>query len=388
MQNEQTHHNSKTAIASSEEKARLCRTAMLTQTTIDHILLNQELAQSVFPAEKHTQETLSGECFSAEFLGMRLNKQKDVHEPVFTLREPDGTFFGYFYESALDLIMPTADKIMTSFVVLLAGEDEGDRNYAYTDQMTGRQFLIRRSMGPNNAYRFLMGEMEPNGRMFDRNDKPGNRTPSWVDDRIKELDTKYGPNGLMAALKKHNIDPQSMIFTSASYSVNSIFHSSLESCAEAIAQAIADNKRYKSYRDLSTQEKASLDHQQKISSMNYWTDQLETAKAAQNLDVGLFKGCYLMFGKPVKDENKKRILAYLNTPSEPEWNEIRGLSIVGPTTLWQAWVMADETAPRSGTKGFPSPDTLRNAIRHAVENNRAKIENKLEEIGPTGLRLC
>lgn len=105
MQTEQTLHNTQAAIPSGEEKARRFRTAMLKQSTIDHLLLNQEMAQSSFSSEKHTQESLSAKCFSAAFLEMRLNTEHDHNEPIFALREPNGTFFGYFYESALHLCL-------------------------------------------------------------------------------------------------------------------------------------------------------------------------------------------------------------------------------------------------------------------------------------------
>lgn len=91
-------------VPSNEAKARLFKTARLAPATINHILLSQEIAQST-ARDKYDWQSLSEKCFSVEFQSMRQNTYTQRMEPVFNLREADGTFFGYYYESALHLCL-------------------------------------------------------------------------------------------------------------------------------------------------------------------------------------------------------------------------------------------------------------------------------------------
>lgn len=91
-------------IPSNETKARLFKTARFTQKSIDEILAHQVMAQCTVRV-KHSQQSLSDMCFSVTFKGMTRNAQLDCVEPWFHLSEPDGTFFGYFFESALHLCL-------------------------------------------------------------------------------------------------------------------------------------------------------------------------------------------------------------------------------------------------------------------------------------------
>lgn len=89
---------------SSEIKSRLFKTACLTQETINKILKDRQQAQSR-RAPRHDVKELAGMCFSVEFVRMELNAKLQQTEAIFVLREPDNTFFGYFYESALNLCL-------------------------------------------------------------------------------------------------------------------------------------------------------------------------------------------------------------------------------------------------------------------------------------------
>lgn len=91
-------------VPSTETKARLFKTARFTQKSIDEILAHQVMGQSTVRV-KHSQQSLSDMCFSVTFKGMTRNAQLDCVEPWFHLYESDGTFFGYFFESALHLCL-------------------------------------------------------------------------------------------------------------------------------------------------------------------------------------------------------------------------------------------------------------------------------------------
>src|SRR5690606_38549457 len=116
----------------------------------------------------------------------------------------------------------------------------------------------------------------------------------------------------------------------------------------------------------------------------YWCEEAAASQRAWEQETGLFKGCYTMLGRPLCEESKRAILAYLNAPSLEQWLEIRGFVIAGTTTLWQAWCQHDADAPRSGSVGHPAPDTLREAIRAAVAARRVEIEDRCRKTHPTG----
>lgn len=89
--------------------------------------------------------------------------------------------------------------------------------------------------------------------------------------------------------------------------------------------------------------------------------------------------CRNMWGA-LDDECRARLEAVLENPTEETWEEAHSLIVGGGfTTLWQAWVKVDPTAPRSGPRwcaetgkqisGWPKiPDqlTLYRALREVT----------------------
>lgn len=273
----------------------------------------------------------------------------------------------------------SADVILKRIVPVLPERDQDDdeREHVYVDPATERQFNVRQSEDGEGRQRFFLEEMVPNGRCCQW-DKKGTLQGCWDEPAIKDAERQVGPNGLMAEVRRRGIDPKQMVFTGGSYGVGSIYYASLAECAQAIAAALADNVRYRYLRQISEAERAELDEQEKAASKAYWQGEqlmLEQAKAAEH---GLFKGCHSMMGS-LSDEVKRDILSYLNAHSEAAWLQIRSCMIVSGTTLWQAWCAFDEAAPRSGRSGHPDPETLRQAIRHAVSQHEETIREKLEE---------
>lgn len=121
--------------------------------------------------------------------------------------------------------------------------------------------------------------------------------------------------------------------------------------------------------------------------VKYWYEQEAALRSAEQVGHGLFKGCHDLLGQTLSPESQQRILRYLNAPTQKRWLETRSLIIVSHVTLWQAWCAVNPVAPRSGDKGFPSPETLRQAIRSAVEQRKAHIRDKLQELFSSGSRL-
>ena len=273
-------------------------------------------------------------------------------------------------------------QILTAFVTHV---DDGEPCYDYTHSETGRRFSVRRTERVDGKSLFFLCELRPNGRMMEVNEQ-GDIVRAWDEPRIDESESQVGPNKLLTTLRTMGIDVDALVFYGAGYSVNSIYHDSLEACAEAIAKALNDNARYTAYRKLSADEKASLQHLQSVQSVEYWHEEADAAKKAEQQGSGLFKGCYTMMGHALEQDVQQRILAYLNAPTQRGWLDIRSIVIAGHVTLWQAWVAADVLAPRSGDKGFPTPKVLRLAIRQCIRDRRRHIKEKIEEVGPRGLR--
>jgi hypothetical protein len=280
--------------------------------------------------------------------------------------------------------MASPDKILAGFVVRL-GVDEDEREYTYTDPETERQFGVRRSetLDENSRphFRFFLEESTPNGRIVaelnECRDEPA----------IAEAEARVGPNALMRELRRIGMDTKGLVLVGGGYGVDSIFHASLARCAGAIASALERDERYRHFRQMTEQENIRSARQAKADSLAYRQGVAAATQQAWETETGIFKGCYTMLGTPLSDESKNAILSYLNDPGQETWCDIRGLYIVGHRSLWVAWCDSDPRAPRSGNVGFPSADTLREAIRAAAEDGReAAQEGLLEaEVGETGL---
>jgi hypothetical protein len=150
----------------------------------------------------------------------------------------------------------SASEILAAFVTRV---DDDERSYDYTHLDTGRRFSVRRPERADREKRFFLCEMRPNGRMLEVN-LGGEIVRAWDEPRIDEAKSRVGPNELLAELRTMGIDVDAMVFWGAGYSVDSIYHDSLETCAESIAQALNDNARYMPYRKVPLEEEFSLDH--------------------------------------------------------------------------------------------------------------------------------
>lgn len=226
--------------------------------------------------------------------------------------------------------------------------------------------------------RYFLEEFIPNGRIvaFDEN---GCLARVWEDPRIKETEAYVGPNRLFAMLREIGVPVNKLVMVGGGFGVDSICYESLTECAEAIAQALDEDQRYRHFRELTAQERVRVAREESAMSYAYWAEEAAVSEEAWAREEGLFKGCYTMLGRPLSDESKQAILAYLNDPTLERWLEIRGLIIAGVTTLWQAWCQLDPDAPRSGSERQPSPETLRTAIRTAVLKRREEIEERRRE---------
>jgi hypothetical protein len=139
-----------------------------------------------------------------------------------------------------------AADILAEFAIDRSHAD-GEREFRYTHRETGRQFTARRLQQTRAKLRFFLCELRPNGRMLEVNER-GDITRAWDEPRVEETEARVGPNELRATLQAMDIDMEALAFWSAGHSVDSIYHDSLETCAQCIAQALNENVRYISYR--------------------------------------------------------------------------------------------------------------------------------------------
>jgi len=273
-----------------------------------------------------------------------------------------------------------AADILARFIPLDAEASE----FEFTDEETGRIFNVHGGMRSDGVAQFFLCEICPTGRMTE-SDGHGMANRSWVEPRIKLTEEQYGPNGLLTNLRALGVDVAAVAFSGAGQSVNSIYYASLAACADVIEQVLTRNERYVSTRPLTSEETASLRHRDAVQTVEYWHTEADAANEADQHTSGLFKGCHNIMG-PLSPEYQREILAYLNSPTQSEWLRIRSVLITATSTLWKAWITFDSTAPRSGDDGYPGPDVLRQAIRHAVEQRQQEIAQKVQEVGPRGLR--
>lgn len=284
--------------------------------------------------------------------------------------------------------MSTIQDIVSGMTPKIGGSTER-REYLFVDPLTRRQFEIRQcevydTQTSQPRTRFFMSEYEPNGRLceFD-GDKLVN---AWDEPLVNELEQLEGPNGLYAALERAGVPTEKLVLMGGGFCLGAIYHDTLEDCAAAIATALADNVRYKYFEPLDEQAKVRQAHLENLDEHAYWSEQLRLQELAQQQEQGLFKGCRSM-RSPLSKQCKDDILGYLNRPTLSKWNRIRGYTVTGSGTLWQAWCSFDDTAPRSGSKGSPSPEVLVQSIRHAVEKTQQHIAERLAQSAPRGLRL-
>jgi hypothetical protein len=123
-----------------------------------------------------------------------------------------------------------------------------ERNYRYAHSETGRQFTVSRLAQARRRARFFLSELIPNGRMLAVNSR-GDVIHAWDEPRIEEAVSRVTPNELLAALRAMGMDADALVFWGSGYSSDSIYHESLEACAESISRVLNNNVRYFSYID-------------------------------------------------------------------------------------------------------------------------------------------
>lgn len=251
-----------------------------------------------------------------------------------------------------------------------------DREYDFSDPKTGRQFLISYFDGDES---FRVQEMVPNGRRFER-EADGSPGRCWDEPLIKETELAAGPNQLMATLARLQIDADSMIFVPTSNSGGVGFdYGSLDECAREIANVLDGNRRYVGFRPLTAEEEVERARRDAASTKDYWSAMHAAQELANANEFGIFKGCHNMLGGALDDETKKKILSYINGPSQDAWLDVRGIYVVTNATLWNAWCQYDESAPRSGRVGYPDSDVIVQAIRAAVDRNIEQVKERLAQ---------
>ncbi|MTH95676.1 hypothetical protein [Roseibium sp. RKSG952] len=274
----------------------------------------------------------------------------------------------------------------TTFIVkslkksIIFDEDETSAEMSFRTT-NGRRFEV----GALGGGKLFLTEISPTGVFYLGKD-PGVYNPADFERWPRHEEFKDDPNGYADAIRGDGLDPDKMCGSGSGIGVHSKFFDTLEEVAQAIIISVNDNVRYCSTDlDLLNDE----DYNQRLQKIAE-TEQKAFRESQRHLhrnslktEHGVFKGLHTMFG-PLSDDAKKRILSFLNSPSNETWNAIHGLILKGGTTMWQAWIATDPQAPRSKPldgewPAIPDPDTIRSAMRKLAANTENDLEDTSEE---------
>ncbi|WP_018234167.1 hypothetical protein [Thioalkalivibrio thiocyanodenitrificans] len=264
---------------------------------------------------------------------------------------------------------------MPDYTILMKREPavEGGSECAnfYWEAPNGRIFRVREFEDSAQAY--FLEEMCPSGRRFST-DASGNHYDFRDDPVIERL--LGDPNSFRARLNAAGISEDEVIYVGAGLGMGTIYYATLDACKAAIEAALESNTWYSGYsKELAEQQSAEYQRSGRAAAERQaWEDSKRALREQAMQEPGFFKGCHNMFG-PLSKEIKAEILSYINEPSCEQWNRIYSLMVSSTTTLWQAWVKFDPSAPTSlpaGTDGehrwprIPEPETLIEAIKKAA----------------------
>jgi hypothetical protein len=232
----------------------------------------------------------------------------------------------------------------------------------------GREFEIREV--PAGLF---VSELRPNGKLCTF-DSTGELVGIHDEPALKRI-ADQSPNRFREAAREAGYDPDTCVRLGDGFSVGSIYYASVHEVAEAISDALAADRWYDSVdraylADPARQAEARARVEADRTAYETW--KAEQRERAQQLP-DLFKGLYNLHG-PLGTDVQRRLLAYLNDPTEDGWDDIRGIMLSASTTVWQAWAAVDPQAPVSkpadaGWPRIPDASTLRRALRWAAGEN-------------------
>ncbi|MBK1666555.1 hypothetical protein CKO28_00675 [Rhodovibrio sodomensis] len=244
-----------------------------------------------------------------------------------------------------------------------------DYDYEYRAP-NGRTFEAREFLHSDQP--FFVSEIKPNGRIMQLNAE-GHVIGSSESPRIEAL--AQDPNSFLTNLRAEGFDEETVTFTGEGFGVTTVYHPSLEAVAQKIAEALTSNAWLRSkdtslLDDPTFQAELRESEAQMRADHEAWKQQMQAAAQDQ---PELFRGLYNLAG-PLGEEQRKRILTYLNQPTEANWEQICNLIVSGGalSTVWQAWRAVDPSAPVSKPAdspwpSIPDPETLKTALRAAAD---------------------
>lgn len=239
--------------------------------------------------------------------------------------------------------------------------EEGQREMEF-HAINGRQFLLREE--DDGSY--FACEMIPFGRLAQ--ELPDGRF--HYEDWSGHSAAKDDPNGYVAAVTASGIDSGALVLGGAGYGVYTRYLSSIEQAADEFARCMRENVRYDDQdrakmNDPEYNEQLRADEDRCRKEYREFNQTLH--EAATEGEYGIFKGLHGMMG-PLSDGAKKRILSFLNAPSQETWDDCARIMVKGGKTMWQLWGDVDASSPRSlgedaAWPRIPDVDMMRDALR-------------------------
>ncbi|WP_199028444.1 hypothetical protein [Ralstonia sp. ASV6] len=246
--------------------------------------------------------------------------------------------------------LPATEEAIREALVATAKGQHNLVEHEFVDPRTKREFCVQRSKQRGehkkgaDKFEYFLFERVPNGLPF---------SSSWS-----------GP------ISKAELE--ALGFGSEDAGIAKIYHPTLVQCAREIKKALDENEPYKPVRQLTKSEAGSLKHA---------LSEEDKFRRAQEVGEGMFKGCYSAKGDPLPERDTKAILSYLEQPSYAGWLGIRELQVNGNRLL--NWCSG--SWGREGKMDFPSPEVVRDGIRHGVSVRQEDIDRVRAD--PTWRRL-
>ncbi len=264
----------------------------------------------------------------------------------------------------------------------LKQDQDSDESHAHFEYFA-RKFSITK-MFNGKYYPF---ELSPTGALFfGGNSSDFNNYDHSMKDSLR-LEFDKNPNGFLEFCTQNNIKSETICYSGGSYGIGSIYYSDLNDAINVIISSIMQNQKVKNFltkEEIDASKTPEQLQEEQInsikSSITFWQANL----LPESSNETIFSDKKNALGGKLSEENKKRILAYLNKPSLKGWREIYDILITPQATIWQMFVHLYDDVPMSGDKfkrsNIPKTAQLENILLKAVTVHNKDCHQRIKDL--------